>query len=301
MGGQVMFASLITTARMIKISHSVFALPFALVAVFLACDVLGQRCPDVGKTALWLACMVSARAFAMTFNRIADFHYDALNPRTAGRELPTGLISRRFAWGFMVLCGGIFVLCCAEFYLLYANIWPVVFALPLLAFLAIYSYTKRFTTLSHFWLGASLGLAPIASWVAFSPPEGAVIGMPAIVLGFAVMLWTAGFDIIYSLADIEFDRQMNLRSIPAALGTDGALLVSRWCHVFTLCWLATLLFVPGLDGLYVAALVLAAAAFFIEHWLIRRSIDNISTAFFTVNGVFGIFFAMLTIADIVWK
>ena len=173
------------------------------------------------------------------------------------------------------------------------------FALPLLIFICGYSYAKRFTVLSHFWLGASLGLAPVASWVAVSPPAGSVIGWPVVLLGLAVTLWTAGFDIIYSLADIDFDRQTGLCSIPAKLGQEGALKVSRVCHLGTVIFLAMLM--PVFGKLYVVGLILAAVILAFEHVLIDRDLKYLNASFFTLNGVFSICFAILAIADILYK
>jgi 4-hydroxybenzoate polyprenyltransferase len=155
------------------------------------------------------------------------------------------------------------------------------------------------TSISHFWLGASLGLAPVASWVAVSPPAGSIVGWPVIILGIAVMFWTAGFDIIYSLADIDFDRQNGLYSIPAKLGISGALTISRTCHFATFVFLAML--IPVFGKLYIAGLVLAAVIFIFEHFLISRNLKYINTSFFTLNGIFSILFAICAISDILLR
>jgi 4-hydroxybenzoate polyprenyltransferase len=251
-------SKLVLTSRMIKLSHSVFALPFALIAVFLASQAKPSKLPHLAAVAAWLVCMVSARAFAMTFNRIADYRLDSLNPRTMDRELPSGKLSLKFAYILLGTFSAVLVLAASVFYFLYSNYWPVVLSPALLAFLAAYSYSKRFTVLCHFWLGASLGLAPVASWIAMSPPEGPVIAWPAVMLGIAVTFWTAGFDIIYSLADIDFDRRNGVLSIAARFGTAKALNVSRFCHLITIAVLASLILLPGFGRLYAAALTVSA-------------------------------------------
>jgi 4-hydroxybenzoate polyprenyltransferase len=281
---------------MIRFSHSVFALPFGIIGLFMASHSIGLKLPPLVLVMLWLVCMVSARASAMAFNRIADYRLDCINPRTAGRELPTGKLTGRFVWWFIICCIIIFMQAALMFLTLYKNPWPVVFAPFVLLFIGTYSYAKRFTVLSHFWLGASLGLAPIASWVAVSPPAGSVIDWSVVVLGLAVMFWTAGFDIIYSLADIEFDRQNGLYSIPAKLGKAGALNVSRTCHLITVILLALLM--PVFGTLYIVGLIIAAVIFAFEHVLIDRDLKYLNTSFFTLNGVFSIVFAILAIADI---
>lgn len=284
---------------MIKFSHSVFALPFALIGLFLAAQSIGQKYPPVGLFLLWLVCMVAARSAAMAFNRIADYKFDIHNPRTANRELPAGKLTPKFAKWFLFGCAAVFVVAAGMFRVFYHNQWPIVFAVPVLLFICGYSYAKLFTVLSHFWLGASLGLAPIASWVAASPPAGSVVGWPVVLLGLAVTLWTAGFDIIYSLADIEFDRQAGLCSLPAKLGKEGAIKVSRVCHLGTVIFLAMLM--PVFGKLYVAGVILAAVILAFEHLLIDRDLKYLNASFFTLNGVFSIYFAALAIADILFN
>lgn len=294
-----MLSRITDAGRMIKFSHSVFALPFALIGVFLASHSIGQKFPPVILFVLWLVCMVAARASAMAFNRIADYKFDSVNPRTASRELPSGKLTLRFARWFLVCCMTIFILSAAGFLAVYKNPWPLVFSPLVLVFICTYSYCKRFTSLSHFWLGASLGLAPVASWVAVSPPTGTVVDWSVIVLGIAMMLWTAGFDIIYSLADIDFDRKAGLCSIPAKFGQDGALKISRVCHLGTVILLAMLM--PIFGKLYVVGLVLATVILAIEHILIDRSLKYLNASFFTLNGIFSICFAILAIADILMR
>ena len=284
---------------MIKFSHSIFALPFAIIGLFLAEHSIGKNFPPIGLVILWLVCMVAARSAAMAFNRIVDYKFDIHNPRTANRELPAGKLTPEFAKWFLFGCTAIFVLAAGMFWTVYKNQWPLVFALPLLFFICGYSYAKRFTVLSHFWLGASLGLAPVASWVAASPPAGSVVGWPVAILGLAVTLWTAGFDIIYSLADIDFDRQAGLCSLPAKLGQEGALKVSRVCHLGTVIFLAMLM--PVFGTLYMVGLIMAAVILAYEHILIDRDLKYLNASFFTLNGIFSICFAALAIADILMR
>jgi 4-hydroxybenzoate polyprenyltransferase len=293
------FSHITDAGRMIKFSHSIFAMPFALIGVFLASHSIGQTFPPIILFVLWLVCMVAARASAMAFNRIADYQFDIANPRTANRELPAGRLTRRFAWWFLICCITGFILAAALFLAVYKNPWPLVFGPFVLIFLCAYSYAKRFTSLSHFWLGASLGLSPVASWVAVSPPVGSVIDWSVVVLGLAVMFWTAGFDIIYSLADIEFDRKTGLHSLSAKLGQAGALNISRVCHLITFVLLAMLL--PLFGRLYAIGLVMAAIILAFEHILIDRDLKYLNASFFTLNGIFSIFFAILAILDILMR
>ncbi|MGB9605426.1 MAG: UbiA-like polyprenyltransferase, partial [Bryobacteraceae bacterium] len=197
------------TLEMIKFEHSVFALPFALTAALLAIRETGLGwSAALGKLGWIVAAMVGARSAAMTFNRLADHEIDARNPRTARRHLPAGLLSRRFAWGFLVVSVGVFLLAARALNALCFRLAPLALAL-----LLAYSYTKRFTALTHFVLGLCLGAAPAAAWIAI---EGALD--PRILwLTAAVALWTAGFDILYACQDWDFDRREGLRSLPARL------------------------------------------------------------------------------------
>ena len=195
---------------MIKFGHSVFALPFALIATFLAGRHLPAGHPTIGQFLLIVAAMVSARSVAMTFNRIADLRYDAANPRTANRALVTGQISKQQAWGFFTLMVIAFLLSCAGFYWLDRNPWPLYFAVPILFYLCGYSFSKRWTRWSHFWLGSAIALSPLAAWVAVHPTS---VGLPAVLLVLIVTGWIGGFDIIYACQDIDFDRQANLHSL----------------------------------------------------------------------------------------
>jgi 4-hydroxybenzoate polyprenyltransferase len=278
--------------EMIRFSHTLFALPFALLSAVLAWQKPGTFLPlDLLGI---LLCMVFARSTAMAFNRLADRHYDALNPRTALRHLPTGQISTTTAWIFTLACALAFVASTLIF-LRSGNAWPLYLSVPVLVFICAYSYTKRFTFLCHVWLGTSLLLAPLAAWIAI---RGLVdLGTP-FVLGLAVLFWVAGFDILYACQDVEFDRQNKLSSIPAKFGVPASLRVALLCHVlmlaclFALYWLAW----PELKWIYLAGVAGVALLLAYEHWLVRPDdLGRVNQAFFNVNGVIsvGLFMVVL--------
>jgi 4-hydroxybenzoate polyprenyltransferase len=281
---------------MVKFSHSVFALPFALVATFMAGRQLPGGLPAVGQIALILLCMVAARSFAMTFNRIADAGIDAGNPRTAGRPLPAGRITIGQAWGFLLLSGMVFVLACAAFLPAYGNPWPGVLALPTLAVLAAYSYTKRFTSLAHFWLGAGIGFSPVAAWLAIHP---ASVGAVTLLLGAALCSWIAGFDLIYACQDVAVDRRDGLYSIPARFGVGRALLASRACHVLSVVALIGVGLIGGLGWLYFAGVAAAGVLLVVEQSVVRANdLSRVNLAFFTLNGCVSLLLGAAAVGDI---
>ena len=284
--------------EMIKFSHSVFALPFALMATFLAARAAdaSRPWPSLGQLLLILACMVTARSAAMTFNRVADAAIDARNPRTANRALPTGTISRRQAYAFLFATSGLFVICCGGFHLLYDNSIPLKLSVPVLLYLCFYSYTKRFTRWSHFVLGSAIAFSPVAAWLAIHPQS---IGWPAVVLMGAVTLWIGGFDIIYACQDIAFDRATGLFSLPARMGPAGALWVARAAHAGTVLLLASLVPLAQLGPLYVTGVVIVAVLLLVANWRVRADdFSRVNVAFFTVNGAISVLLAVLTIADV---
>ena len=288
-------------AEMIKLAHSVFALPFALLATFLAARsayLVGDArrpWPALGQFLLILLCMVAARSAAMTFNRIADARIDAANPRTAGRAIPAGTISPRQAWTFLLAGCGLFVLGCVGFWWGYANPWPALLSLPVLAYLLFYSYTKRFTRWSHFVLGTALALSPPAAWLAIHP---ASIGWPAVILAGIVTLWVAGFDIIYACQDLAFDRDSGLFSLPSRLGPHGALWVTRVAHAGAAGLLFGLAPVARLGWLYLLAATAATLLLVIENALVRpNDFSRINVAFFMVNGVVSLLLGLAGIID----
>jgi 4-hydroxybenzoate polyprenyltransferase len=281
---------------MIKLSHSVFALPFAIVAAFLAGRNLEAGRPRWGQLLLVVLCMVAARSVAMTFNRLADAGLDALNPRTRDRALPAGRIRPGQAWAFLIVCGAGFIASCSGFLVLYGNPWPLALAAPVLACLCAYSYTKRFTKWSHFFLGAAIGLSPLAAWLAVDP---ASLGLPAVLLSITVMLWIGGFDIIYACQDIEVDRRCGLHSLPARLGPRAALAIARLAHGLTVALLAWIGLSAALGSLYWIGFALVAGLLLVENLLVRPGdYSRINVAFFTVNGLVSVALAVLAVADI---
>src|ERR1043166_6195760 len=283
-----------TWGEMIKFSHSVFALPFALMAVFLAGRTAGG--PTIGQLLLIILCMVAARSFAMTVNRLVDVRIDAQNPRTAGRALPSGQIRKGQAAIFATVSAIAFLAGCEGFRRWYANDLPIMLALPTLAALAAYSYCKRFTALSHFVLGTVIGFAPLAAWIAINPQS---LGWPAIVLSVAVCLWLTGFDLIYACQDVEIDRREGLFSIPAKLGIARALLVSRACHAVTVALLILLGGLEHLGWIYWIALAVAALLLVAEQSVVSPTdLSRVNLAFFTLNGIVSLGLGAATIGDI---
>ncbi|MBX9681677.1 MAG: putative 4-hydroxybenzoate polyprenyltransferase [Gemmataceae bacterium] len=284
--------------EMIRFSHTLFALPFALFGAILAWHEKGrfQLIELVGI----LLCMVFARSAAMAFNRLADRRIDADNPRTATRHLPAGLLSVAGVWAFTLACSAAFVASTLLFWLAEPAIpWPSYLSIPVLAFVCAYSYTKRFTSLAHFWLGASLLLAPLAAWIA-------ILGMhrlevPA-TLGLVVFFWVAGFDVIYACQDADFDRKAKLHSVPAKLGVKGALRVALVCHLLMLGALVGLYFLahPPLGTIYLIGVGLTAALLVYEHWLVRPDdLARVNQAFFHVNVVISMGLLAILVVEIV--
>lgn len=263
---------LLIILEMIKFEHTLFALPFALASMLVAAGGM----PEWRVVGWILAAMVGARSAAMAFNRIADARIDSMNPRTASRALPRGMVSSSAAWSFTLASAGLLVLAA---YMLN----PLAFVLSPVALLAVltYSYSKRFTSLSHLWLGLCLGIAPVGAWVAVRGE----IGFSSMVLSAAVMLWTAGFDVIYSLQDLEFERRNGLFSLPARIGAERALLVSRLFHVgmaALLLWFGLLI---GGGAVYYAGVGMVAAFLIYEQSLVSPTdISRVNAAFFTMNG-----------------
>lgn len=293
--------SAVRWGEMIKFSHSIFALPFALMATFLAArsayragDASGAW-PHPLLLGLVIVCMVAARSAAMTFNRIADAKIDARNPRTAMRAIPAGLISVRQGFIILAITSGIFMLGCAGFYWLAGNAWPLRLCLPVLGYLLLYSYCKRFTRWSHLILGSAIAFAPVGAWLAIHPSS---VGVPAMLLMAAVTLWIAGFDIIYACQDIEIDRREGLHSLPSRLGPVMALWIARTAHIITVILLAMLIPVADLGWVYAAGVVVVAGLLIFEHTLVRADdFSRVNLAFFTVNGAVSLLLGVLTVTD----
>ncbi|PIE90098.1 MAG: 4-hydroxybenzoate octaprenyltransferase [Acidobacteria bacterium] len=269
---------------MIKIEHSVFALPFALVSAFLAADGI----PDLKTLILILVAMVSARSAAMAFNRYLDAEIDARNPRTQIRSIPAGRLSKSYVLAFTIGSIVVFVAACYFLNFLSWVLSPVVM-LVLLG----YSYTKRFTPLCHLVLGLALGLAPVGAWVAVT---GTLDWIP-VLLGVTVMFWTAGFDVIYACQDEAFDRQHKLHSIPVIIGVSNSLCLSRFLHLLTFILLMGFGYLLSFMWIYWAGLVLVGVTLFYEHYLVRGDdLSKVNMAFFTMNGVVSLVFGGMTIA-----
>jgi 4-hydroxybenzoate polyprenyltransferase len=281
-----MFVKLRTYLEMIRFSHTVFALPFAFMGAILAAGGI----PPGEKLGWILVAMVGARSGAMGMNRIADRRLDALNPRTRDRALPQGRISLWEAVAFVVGSFAVFLLAA----------WmlnPMCLALGPLAILIVcgYSYTKRFTSLSHLVLGLSLGLAPIGAWIAVTGR----VGLPSLILGAAVLFWVAGFDILYAFMDIDFDRRTGMFSLPARLGMARGLWVAGAFHAITVCCLALLMPLVRLGPIYGIGLVLAGALLCYEHLLVHRhGLAKLDMAFFNLNGVLSLGMFLATLGDV---
>jgi 4-hydroxybenzoate polyprenyltransferase len=279
-----MFQTLRHFLELIRFSHTIFALPFALLAAVMAWQFTPFRWQQLLGI---LLCMITARSFAMAANRLADRKLDADNPRTVGRHLPAGILSVTGVGLFAAASALGFV---AATLLFLPNRLPLNFSIPVLAFLGGYSYAKRFTSLAHFWLGAALALSPVAAWIAIR--GDAVLAdpadlLPALVLGGAVLTWVAGFDIIYACQDFESDKRAKLHSVPVRLGVAGALRLAAACHLATVGFLACLpLVYPPLGGLYWAGIAAVALLLVYEHSLVRPDdLSRVNLAFFRVNAV----------------
>jgi 4-hydroxybenzoate polyprenyltransferase len=279
------------TLEMIKFEHSIFALPFALTGALLAWRDEGFARENLWQTLAWIVvAMVAARSVAMAFNRVLDADIDARNPRTQARHLPAGLLTRRFAWGFIAGWGLVFFFAARQLNPLCLTLAPA--ALGIVMF---YSFTKRFTALSHLVLGFALGIAPAAAWIAM---RGALD--PRILwLTAAVTLWTAGFDIIYACQDYAFDVHTGLYSVPRRFGIAGALWISRALHVGMLACLLALVRTFALGGVAIAGVAAVAALLLWEHRLVKADdLSRIDAAFFTMNGYVSVIFFLFWATDI---
>jgi 4-hydroxybenzoate polyprenyltransferase len=276
---------------MIKFEHSVFALPFALTGALLAYRDAGYVSTGIVTTLFWIAvAMVGARSAAMAFNRLVDAHIDARNPRTSTRHLPAGLLSRGFAWAFVI----------ASSLLFFAAAWalnPLCFKLAPLALVIVcsYSYTKRFTSFSHLVLGFCLGIAPAAAWIAVRGTlDPRILWLTA-----AVTFWTGGFDIIYSCQDYVFDTAEGLFSIPRVLGIAGALHVAQAMHLAMIACLLALVWSLQLGALALAGVAAIAALLVYEHSIVKPDdLSRVNAAFFTMNGYVSVLFLIFWAADI---
>ena len=270
----------------IKLAHSVFALPFAVLGAFLARPVDAPWPRFGGQLALVVMCMVIARTWAMVVNRLADRDIDARNPRTARRAFASGRLTRSRGIAVLIGCNLLFVGACSAFWFAFRNPWPLILAEPVLAWIAFYSFTKRFTWLCHVFLGGALAASPVAAAIAIDP--GTLAHTPALwLLALMVLLWVAGFDVIYALQDVDVDRAENLWSIPSRLGVNAAIWISRGLHAaafgaLVVAWRAE----PRFGPVFAAAAGIVGVLLITEHAILaRRGKAGLEMAFFTVNGV----------------
>jgi len=277
------------TLEMIKWEHSIFALPFALCGAMLAAGGLPS-----GLQLFWIAvCMVSARTAAMAFNRLADARIDAANPRTATRAIPAGTLSMKFVALFVATACVVFVAAAGQLNRLTLYLSPVALAIVLL-----YSFTKRFTRWSHLVLGFALGVAPAAAWIAVRGSLDARI----LVLTAAVTFWVGGFDVLYACQDLEFDREYGLNSIPQAYGLVPALMLARALHALMLVLLLALIIIFGLGKIAMVGVLAVALLLGYEHSLVSaRDLSRLNAAFFTMNGVIAVVFAVFVAADLLFR
>jgi 4-hydroxybenzoate polyprenyltransferase len=296
--------------EMIRFSHTVFALPFALLGVAWAVAAPGSVTSELTAAGLALRCvgvvlcMVTARSAAMAFNRLIDASIDARNPRTAGRHIPSGQLTARGVKTFFVVMAVGFVLACGLFW---PNWLPLAGSLPVLAWICGYSYAKRFTAAAHLWLGCALALSPVCAWVAVRGEEVIVSPadiLPAVMLGAAIAVWVAGFDIIYACQDADFDRRSGLHSLPAYLGVRGALRLAAGLHLIMLVLLALL---PGLfpqlalGWVYYGALACVAGLVIAQHALVSPGdLARVNIAFFHINAVLSLGFSAAAAIDALW-
>lgn len=272
---------------LIKFPHTIFSLPFAVMSAFLAAN---EAIPGIKQLLLILGALVMARSAAMSFNRLVDTGYDAHNPRTSYRVILQEKIGRKNVWVFTIFCTILFITCA----------WllnRMAFYMSPLALIIIfgYSYTKRFTNLSHFFLGLALALSPIGAWIGI---RGTISTTPFL-LAFAVVLWTAGFDIIYACQDLEHDKKLGLHSIPKRLGIKKALILSSILHLLMVLILLILPRYTNLGIIYLVGVFIITALLFYEHSLVTsKDLSKINMAFFTVNGIISIGLMGITIIDI---
>ncbi len=293
-------ASLRLAAGDIKLAHSVFAMPFAVLAGAMAVDPAAKPGRVTLQLLLVVLCMVLARTWAMLFNRIVDRRFDAKNPRTARRVLASGRLSPGRAWVIALGSAALFWLAAGAFWILFHNPWPALLAPLVLLWIAFYSLTKRFTWLCHLFLGGALAASPLAAAVAIDP--SAIVRTPAIAwLSAMVLCWVAGFDVIYALQDLDFDRATGLHSIPARLGRRKAVWASRVLHALAfVCLVLTWRSDPRLGVLFAVAVAVVALLLVAEHVILARRGDaGLDLAFFTLNGIVSVVLGLLGLADLI--
>ena len=282
--------------EMIRFSHTLFALPFALLAAVMAWAAPGTTFTMKALLGI-LVCMVTARSAAMAFNRIVDRKIDALNPRTEMRHLPAGTLSLGAVVVFTLVCCVGFV--AGTLLFLPENPWPICASVPVLLFLLGYSFAKRFTALAHFWLGTALGLAPLGAWVAIRGE----LAIAPVLLGAAVMFWVGGFDLIYACQDTQFDKKMKLKSVPAKIGVAASLRLAAACHFMTIVLLALLpTFYPPFGLIYYIGIAAIGVLLIYEHAIVRPDdLSRVNLAFFHVNVVISLGLLAIGSADLLWR
>ncbi len=288
----IVFASIGTKIKiffqLVKIEHSIFALPFAYIGLFLA----AQGWPGKQKFLLLTLAMVSIRSWSMAINRLGDLKFDRLNPRTQSRPLPRGQITVKQTIGLLIVTALIFIISCA-----YLN--TLCFKLSFLALLwsALYSLSKRITWLSHFWLGSVLGLAPLGGWLAFDP----AFTLQVMLFFWGVTFWVAGFDILYAVQDIDFDQRMGLYSIPVCFGIDAAFLLSTFSHIVASLFFLIAGLAAQLGLIYFFCWLITFLILLQEHRIVSlKDLNRINTAFFTMNGFVAVFLSFGVILDVFW-
>lgn len=275
--------------EMIKFSHTIFALPFALTGALLAAGGV----PSIRQTAWIILAMVGARTAAMAMNRLIDAGIDARNPRTASRAIPAGLIGTGMTLFFIFAAVALMMLAAHMLNPLCLMLSPIA-----LFFLLLYSYCKRFTSLAHVVLGICLAAAPIGAWIAIR----GTIDAPALVLGGVVLFWVAGFDILYALQDLEFDRAAGLHSIPVLLGITGSLWTARIFHIIMIGLLFALYNLMGLGTLFLVGILTAVAMLLYEHLLLKDgNLEKLDAAFFNMNGYISVAIVLFTAADVLTR
>lgn len=285
----MVFRKLKIILDMIKFEHTIFMLPFAIMSAFIASDGM----PALDKIGWILVAMVGARSCAMAFNRVVDAEFDKANPRTAIRAIPRGTLGKKEVWVFTVVSAAVLVVAAYNLNTLAFALSPVA-----LGVIMVYSYTKRFTSFSHFWLGLSLSIAPIGAWIAI---EGR-FDWPPLLLGLGVLLWTAGFDIIYACQDFDFDRQYGLYSIPARIGIRGALWLSAVLHVVMVVILIAMVPLTNFGTPYLIGVGIVAIILLYEHAIVKpNDLSRVNLAFFTLNGTVSLVLMALAVVDILWR
>ena len=279
--------------EMIKFSHTLFALPFALMGAALAVSKPGVVVSGIKPWVGILICMVGARSAAMAFNRIVDRRIDAKNPRTATRHIPSGVLSTKSVAIFTVVSCSIFLAGTAMF--LPENPWPLRLSNPVLLWLLGYSLAKRFTSLAHVWLGVALGMAPAAAWVAFRGE----LSLTPVLLGLAVTFWVSGFDILYACQDYDFDTKAGLHSIPARFGIGRSLKIAALLHLAMVCMLVGVGICMPLGWIYFGGVLVVASLLVYEHSLVKpEDLSKVNVAFFQMNILISIGLLCVTLADL---